>query len=112
VAERKRAAGDALAAAGQPAEALGLYREAMAFACRSLDPRGDPGAEPAALWAAIHGHLVQAGLVAEAEAGALARAGEVARAFASVTVPPPAVLVTAVAADARGLVAKAMVSGA
>ena len=106
VAERKRAAGDALAAAGQPAEALSLYREAMAFACRSLDPRGDPGAEPAALFAAIHGHLVPAGLVAEAEAGALARAGEVARAFASVTVSPPAALVAAVAADARGLIAK------
>jgi superfamily II DNA or RNA helicase len=107
VAERKRAAGDALAAAGQPAEALGLYREAMTFACRSLDPRGDPGAEPAALWAAIHGHLVPAGLVAEADASALARAGEVARAFASVTALPPAALVAAVAAEARGLVAKA-----
>jgi superfamily II DNA or RNA helicase len=107
LAERKRAAGDALSAAGQPAEALGLYREAMAFACRGLDPRGDPGAEPAALWAAIHGHLVPAGLLAEAGASALARAGELARAFASVAVAPPEALVTAVAADACGLVAKA-----
>jgi hypothetical protein len=107
LAERKRAAGDALFGAGQPAEALGLYRDAMAFACRALDPRGDPGAELAALWAAIHGHLVPAGLLAEAAAGALARAGEVARAFASVAVAPPEALVTAVAADACGLVAKA-----
>jgi hypothetical protein len=107
LAERKRAAGDALSAAGQPAEALGLFREAMAFACRGLDPRGDPGAEPAALWAAIHGHLVPGGLLAETAAGALARAGEVARAFASVAVAPPEALVTAVAADACELVAKA-----
>jgi Helicase conserved C-terminal domain len=110
VAGRKRAAGDALAAAGQPAEALGLYREAMAFACRSLDSRGDPGAEPAALWAAIHGHLVPAGALSESDAGAFARAGEVARAFASVAVAPPAALVVAVAADASGLVAKVRAS--
>ena len=107
LAERKRTAGEALAVAGQPAEALGLYHEAMAFACRSLDPRGDPGAEPAVLWAAIHGHLVPAALVTEGEAGALARAGEVARAFASAAVLPPEALVTAVAADARRLIARA-----
>ena len=107
LAERKRAGGGALLAAGQPAEALGLFRDAMALACRALDPRGDPGPEPAALLAAIHGHLVPAGLLAAEEAGALARAGEAARAFVSVTIAPPDALVAAVAADAGALVSRA-----
>jgi hypothetical protein len=107
LAERKREGGGALIEAGQAAESLGLFRDAMALACRALDPRGDPGAEAAALLAAIHGHLVPAGLIADAEAGALARAGEAARAFASVTFAPPEPLVAEIAADACALVARA-----
>jgi len=109
LAERKRAGGGALLAAAQPAEALGLFRDAVALACRALDPRGDPGAEPAALLAAVHGHLVPAGLLAEAEAAALARAGEAARAFEAVTIAPPDSLVAAIAADAGALIARARV---
>jgi hypothetical protein len=81
----------------------------MSLACRALDPRGDPGGEPAALLAAIHGHLVPGGLLADAEAGALARAGEAARAFASVTIAPPDALIAAIAADAAALVVRAKV---
>ncbi|HEY6002823.1 MAG TPA: hypothetical protein VIV57_08095 [Anaeromyxobacter sp.] len=112
LAERKRAGGGALLAAGQPAEALGLFRDAMALACRALDPRGDPGAEPAALLAAIHGHLVPGGLLRETDAAALARAGEAARAFAAVTIAPPDSLVAAIAADAGALVTRARVGAA
>jgi superfamily II DNA or RNA helicase len=106
LAERKRAGGGALLAAGQPAEALGLFRDAMTLACRALDPRGDPGGEPAALLTVVHGQLVPGGLLSEAEAGALARAGEAARAFAAVTIAPPDSLVAAIAADAGALVAR------
>ncbi|WP_242393250.1 DEAD/DEAH box helicase [Anaeromyxobacter oryzisoli] len=107
VAARKRAAAEALVAAGQPAEVLGLCRDAIAFALRALDPRGDPGEDPAALLAAVHGHLVPAGLVSEGEAGALARASEAARAFGAAAIPPPEPLVAAVVADARALVGRA-----
>jgi superfamily II DNA or RNA helicase len=107
LAERKKVGGGALVAAGQPAEALGLFRDAMSLAFRALDPRGDPGGEPAALLAVVHGHLVPEGLLADAEAGALARAGEAARAFASVTIAPPDSLVATIAADAGALVARA-----
>jgi hypothetical protein len=107
LAERKRAGAAALVAADQPAEALALFRETMALACRALDPRGDPGAEPAALLAAIHGHLLPAKLMTELEASALARAGESARAFGVSTVTPPDAIVGAVAADAAALLARA-----
>jgi len=110
LAERKRVGGAALVVAGQPAESLGLFRDAMALACRALDRRGDPGSEPAALLAAIHVHLLPAGLLTEPEASALARAGEAARAFAAVTVVPPDSLVAAIAADAGALVARARVA--
>jgi hypothetical protein len=103
----ERAGAAALVAADQPAEALALFRETMALACRALDPRGDPGAEPAALLAAIHGHLLPAKLMTELEASALARAGESARAFGVSTVTPPDAIVGAVAADAAALLARA-----
>jgi hypothetical protein len=112
LAERKRACAVALVAAGQPGEALALFREAMALGCRSLDLRGDPGAEPAALLAAIHGHLLPDKVVTEGEASALARAGEAARAFGASTVAPPESLVTSVAADAAALLARARAQGA
>jgi superfamily II DNA or RNA helicase len=107
LAERKRGAAAALLAAGQPGEALPLLRESMALACRALDERGDPGAEPAALLAAIHGHLLQERILVEAEASGLARAGEAARAFGGSTVTPPEALVAAVTSDAAALLAKA-----
>ncbi|HET9598437.1 MAG TPA: hypothetical protein VFP65_22805, partial [Anaeromyxobacteraceae bacterium] len=107
VAERKRAAAEALAAAGQPAEALALHRDALTFACRALDPRGDPGPEPAALLAAVHGHLVPAGVLDASIAAALSRAADAARAFDASTVAPPPTLVEAVAGDATALVARA-----
>ncbi len=107
LAERKRAGAVALVAAGQPGEALALFREAMVLGFRSLDPRGDPGAEPAALLAAIHGHLLPAKLITEGEASALARAGEAARAFGASTVAPPEALVAAVTTDAAALLARA-----
>jgi hypothetical protein len=62
------------------------------------------------LLAAIHGHLLPNGLLAEAEADALARAGEAARAFSAVTIGPPDALVAAVADDAGALVARARVA--
>jgi superfamily II DNA or RNA helicase len=107
LAERKRAGAAALVTAGQPGEALALLGEAMARACRALDPRGDPGAEPAALLVAIHGHLLPEKLLTEAEAFAFARAGEAARAFGASTVAPPAALTAAVATDAAALIARA-----
>jgi len=107
LAERKRAGAAALVSAGQPAEALGLFREAMSLCCRALDPRGDPGAAPAAILAAIHGHLLPEKLLGEAEASALARAGEAALAFGASTVGPPESLVTATATDATALLARA-----
>ena len=90
--------------------ALVLFREALTLGCRALDPRGDPGAEPAALLAAIHGHLLPARLLTEAEASALARVGEAARAFGSSTVEPPESLVAAASTDAVALLARARVA--
>ncbi|WP_242394322.1 DEAD/DEAH box helicase [Anaeromyxobacter oryzisoli] len=110
LAERKRAGAGALVAAGQPGEALRLFQDAMSLACRALDPRGDPGADPAALFAAVHAHLVPGGLLTEVEANALARAGEAARAFAATTTPPPGTIVAAIASDAGALVTRARVA--
>ncbi len=107
LAERKRAGAVALLAAGQPGEALPLFGEAMALACRSLDPRGDPGADPAALLAAIHGHLLPEGILSAGEGAALAGAGEAARAFGSSTLVPPERLVAAIADGAASLLARA-----
>jgi len=107
LAERKRAAATALVAAGQPGEALALYREAMAAACRALDRRGDPGGDLAALIAAIHGHLLPEGLLDDEDASAFARAGDAARAFGDSAVAPPESLVAGVGADAGTLLARA-----
>lgn len=107
LAERKLVAASALSEAGQGAEALPLYRVALELACRAIDPVGDPGDDAAALLAEIHGSLVPSGLLTAAEAAAIARAGEAARAFGGSTLPPPAALVAAVAGDAEALVARA-----
>jgi hypothetical protein len=106
-ARRKRDAADALVAAGMACEALHLYRDAMALACRALDDRGDPGEEPAALLLAVHAHLVPSGALDSAGAAALTRGGELARAFARLPDAPPQPIVAAIAADASTLVARA-----
>ncbi len=107
LASRKQAAASALVAAQQPGEALPLYREAMSLSCRSLDPQGDPGDDPAALLAAIHARLLPEKLLTEDDAAALARAGEAARAFGASPVSPPESLVARVAAEAAALVGRA-----
>jgi len=106
LAVRKRLAASALVAAGQAAEALPLFRDAMALACRSLDPQGDPGAEPAQLLAAIHARLLPQKLVTEVHASALARADEGARAFTASPIAPPEPLVSRIAAEAAALVGR------
>lgn len=103
-ASRKLSAAEALVAADMPAEALPLYRDAMALACRALDGRGDPGEEPAALLVAVHGHLVSSGALTGLEAAALSRAGELARTFERVPGALPPELTASMAADARALV--------
>ena len=107
-ASRKHSAAEALVAAGMPAEALPLYRDAMALACRALDDRGDPGEEPATLLVAVHGHLVSSGALTGLEAAALARASELARAFERVPSALPPSLTASMATDARALVDKAV----
>ncbi len=67
------------------------------------------GPSPLRCWPPFTGHLVPNGLLAEAEVGSLARAGEAARAFAAVTITPPDSLVAVIAADAGALVARARV---
>ncbi|HSM91673.1 MAG TPA: DEAD/DEAH box helicase [Anaeromyxobacteraceae bacterium] len=106
-AARKRSAGDALLAAGLASEALPLFRDAMALALRALDVRGDPGDEPAALQLAVHGHLLPSGAISAAEGAALARAGELARAFERLPDALPAQLAASIAGDARALVERA-----
>ena len=102
LAARKRAAAAALVAAAQPGEALPLFREAMALACRALDPGGDPGEDPAGLLAAVHARLLPQRLLSERDAAALARAGDAARAFAASPVAPPEALVARIAARRSG----------
>jgi len=106
LAVRKRLAAEALVAAGQAAEALPLFRDAMALACRSLDPQGDPGAEPAQLLAAIHARLLPQKLLTEVHASALARADEAAGAFTASPIAPPESLVSWIAAEAAALVGR------
>ncbi|MFL5273859.1 MAG: SNF2-related protein [Anaeromyxobacteraceae bacterium] len=107
LAERKRAGAAALVAAGEQGEALALFSAAMSLACRALHPGGDPGAEPASLLAAIHGQLLPAGVLSDAEASAVARASAAASAFGATTIAPPEALVTAIAHDASALVGRA-----
>ncbi|MBM3266430.1 MAG: DEAD/DEAH box helicase [Candidatus Sericytochromatia bacterium] len=101
--ERKLAAAAQLVAGGMAGEALPLLRDALALAFRALDERGDPGESPAALMAAVYGHLLPTGAIVSADVDALARAGEWARIFADSDVAvPPAMLdqVTREATDA------------
>ena len=104
-AERKLAACRALADAGLTAEALGLARECLVLACRAAAER-DPGEDPAALLAAVYGELIPAGALLAADAHALARAGELARAFALSPLPPPAPLVADLGTEAAALLGR------
>jgi hypothetical protein len=106
LAERKLAAGRALADAGMGGEALGLLRDALALACRALDDRLDSGDDAAALLAAVYGHLIPKGLLTSDHAHALVRAAELARAFGGSAAPPPTAIVAELAAEARDLCAR------
>ena len=106
-AARKLAGARALVQAGIGAEALGLLHGALALACRAMDDRGDPGEAPTAILASVFEHCVPNGTLGDADANALTRAGELARAFASTALQPPASLVAKIAAEATDLVARA-----
>lgn len=104
--ERKLAAANALLASGLGGEAFGLLREALALGCRAASVRADPGEEAAGLLSTVYGELVPSGAVSAADADALARAGELARAFSGSAVQPAEVLVTDLADRARELFAR------
>ena len=69
--------------AGLATQALGLARDALAFGGRALSDRGDPGDDPARLFAVLYGDLLPRGLISQEDADTLARASELARAFAA-----------------------------
>ena len=79
--ERKVEAARVLANASLATEALGLARDALAVGCRALSDRGDPGDDPARVFAALYGDLLPRGLISLEDADALARASELSRAF-------------------------------
>jgi superfamily II DNA or RNA helicase len=105
-AERKLAAAAALTAAGLGGEALGMLREALAFGCRAACASGDPGEEHAALLSAVYGALIPGGVLTPADAHALVRAGELARAFGGSAATPPEAMVAELAREARDLLAR------
>jgi superfamily II DNA or RNA helicase len=105
-AERKLAAAAALTAAGMGGEALGMLREALALGCRAAAEDGDPGDEGAALLSAVYGRMIPAGSLTEADAHALARAGELSRVFGASAAAPPEGLVAGVEREARDLLAR------
>jgi SNF2-related domain/Helicase conserved C-terminal domain len=105
-AERKLAAAGALAAAGLGGEALGMLRDALAFGCRAACDAGDPGDDHAALLSAVYGSLIPSSTLAAADAHALVRAGELARAFGGSDAAPPEALVSELMREARDLLAR------
>jgi hypothetical protein len=104
-AERKLTGARALGEQDLGTEALGLLRDALTLMCRASAER-DPGEEPAALLAAIYSELVPKAQLLAADASALTRAGELARAFGMSAARPPPALVLAVAKDATDLAAR------
>jgi hypothetical protein len=104
-AERKLAAARILLGAGQPGEALALVHGALCWCCRAAGER-DPGDDPAALLLAVYGELVPGRALTPADAHALARAGELARAFSGSPLPPPPELVDSLLIDATQLLAR------
>jgi hypothetical protein len=105
-AERKLAAAEALRAAGLGGEALGMLRDALSLGCRAASAAGDPGDDHAALLSAVYGTLIPAGTLAAADAHALVRAGELARAFGGSALAPPSALADDLAREARDLLAR------
>ena len=81
----------------------------MALACRSLDPRGNPGPTRPAPRGNPRAPAA-AELLTEVHASALARADEAARAFTASPIAPPEPLVPGIAAEAAALVARARIA--
>jgi superfamily II DNA or RNA helicase len=104
-AERKLAAASTLVSAGMGGEALGLFREALSLGCRAAADV-DPGEDGAALIAAVYGRLVPQGTLTEADAHALTRAGELARAFGGSAMAPPEALLAGMERDAKALLGR------
>jgi superfamily II DNA or RNA helicase len=105
-AERKLAAASALTAAGLGGEALGALRDALALGCRAASAEGDPGEDAAALLGAVYGRLIPSGALTAADAHALVRAGELARAFGAIATAPPEGLVAELHEEARDLLGR------
>jgi superfamily II DNA or RNA helicase len=105
--ERKLAAARMLLDGDLRSEALGLVRDAIAIGCRTLSDEADPGEAPARLAAALYGQLVPAGKVSQADADTLARASELARAFADDEQGPPAALVVSLLGHATDMLSRA-----
>ncbi|MGC4121995.1 MAG: hypothetical protein QM765_46925 [Myxococcales bacterium] len=104
-AQRKLAGARALAAQDLGGEALGLLRDGLALLCRAAAAT-DPGEATPALLATVFGELVPSSALTASEAAALARAGELARAFGSSPARPPAPLVEDLAKEASALHAR------
>jgi hypothetical protein len=103
---RKLKAGRTLVEAGSLVEALHLFREALSLGCRAACERGDPGEDAAALFSAIYGELLPGGAITAADAHALSRAGELARAFESTPALLGPEVVAEIERDARDLLAR------
>lgn len=104
-AERKLAAAAALVTAGMANEAPALMQQSLSLACRAA-AKSDPGEDGAALLAAVYTQLIPAGALTEADAHALARAGELARVFGGSAVAPPEPLLSGVEKDAKALLGR------
>ncbi|MBM3273835.1 MAG: DEAD/DEAH box helicase [Candidatus Sericytochromatia bacterium] len=105
--ERKLSAARHLISGGMQTEALPLLHVAIGLAIRSLVESGDPGDDPAALTSVIYSQLIPAGALHAGGAAALARAGEVARAFAASHHAIPDALLAQIEQDARDALARA-----
>ena len=105
-AERKLKAGEALVAADFGVEALGMFREALSLGCRAAFKLGDPGEDSVTLLAGVYGELLPEGVLSSADAHALVRAGELARAFNCAGFSPPDLLLSQIGGQARDLLAR------
>ncbi len=105
-AERKLKAAEALVAADFGVEALGMFREALSLGCRAAFKQGDPGEDSVALLAGVYGELLPEGVLSSADAHALVRAGELARAFNCAGFSPPDPLLSQIGGQARDLLAR------
>ena len=104
-AERKLAGARVLDKQDLGGEALGLLRDALALLCRTAGER-DPGEEPASLLAAVYSELIPQKALSPADANALTRASELARAFGASSAHPPPSLVSELAAETADLASR------